>query len=60
VTGPRSLRDLPSVDRLLADERLAGVPHEVAVAAARVVLDRAREEIRGGGQPAPLADAVLE
>jgi L-seryl-tRNA(Ser) seleniumtransferase len=60
VSGPRSLRDLPSVDRLLADERLAGEPHELAVAAARTVLERAREEIQGGGEPGPLVDAVLE
>ena len=37
-----SLRSLPSVDRLLADERLADVPHPLALAAARVALDRAR------------------
>ena len=56
----RSLRDLPSVDRLLADERLAGEPHELAVAAARVVLERAREEIRAGGTAGTLVDAVLD
>jgi L-seryl-tRNA(Ser) seleniumtransferase len=60
VPGPRSLRDLPSVDRLLADERLAAEPHELAVAAARTVLERARAEIRAGGEPGPLAEAVLE
>jgi L-seryl-tRNA(Ser) seleniumtransferase len=60
VPGPRSLRDLPSVDRLLADERLAGEPHELALAAARAVLDRARREIRAGGEPRPLVDAVLD
>jgi L-seryl-tRNA(Ser) seleniumtransferase len=60
VPGPRSLRDLPSVDRLLADERLAGVPHEPAVEAARVVLERARDEIRAGGEPGELVEAVLE
>jgi L-seryl-tRNA(Ser) seleniumtransferase len=53
------LRDLPSVDRLLADERLADAPHELAVGAARTVLDRARETIRAGGQPGPLVDEVL-
>ena len=56
----RSLRDLPSIDRLLADVRLAGEPHELAVAAARAVLDRARDEIRAGREPEPLVDAVLE
>jgi L-seryl-tRNA(Ser) seleniumtransferase len=60
VSGPRSLRDLPSVDKLLADERLAGEPHELAVAAARAVLERAREEIRRGGEPGPLVEAVLD
>jgi L-seryl-tRNA(Ser) seleniumtransferase len=60
VPGPRSLRDLPSVDRLLADERLASEPHELALAAARVVLERARGEIRAGGEPGRLVDAVLE
>ena len=53
------LRDLPSVDELLRDERLASEPHELAVAAARTVLDRAREEIQADATPAPLVDAVL-
>ncbi|HEY4621249.1 MAG TPA: hypothetical protein VIG93_06065, partial [Gaiellaceae bacterium] len=56
----KSLRDLPSVDRLLAEERLAGEPHELAVAAARTVLDRARDEIRAGHDPGSMVDAVLE
>ena len=56
----RSLRDLPSVDELLRDERLAAEPHALAVAVARAVLERAREEIRAGREPGPLADAVLE
>jgi L-seryl-tRNA(Ser) seleniumtransferase len=55
----RSLRDLPSIDRLLADERLVGEPHDLTVAAARVVLERAREEIRAGDVPGSLVDAVL-
>ena len=55
----RSLRDLPSVDRLLADARLAGEPHELAVPAARAVLERARDEIRAGREPGPLVEAVL-
>jgi L-seryl-tRNA(Ser) seleniumtransferase len=55
----RSLRDLPSIDRLLADERLAGQPHELTVDAARKVLERAREEIRAGDVPGPLVEAVL-
>jgi L-seryl-tRNA(Ser) seleniumtransferase len=53
------LRDLPSVDELLRDERLAFEPHELVVAAARTVLDRARDEIQAGATPGPLVDAVL-
>jgi L-seryl-tRNA(Ser) seleniumtransferase len=53
------LRDLPSVDELLRNERLAAEPRELVVGAARVVLERAREEIRGGGDPGELVDAVL-
>jgi len=60
MPGPRSLRDLPSVDRLLADERLAREPHDLVLGAARSVLERAREEIRAGQEPSPLVDAVLE
>jgi len=60
MPGPRSLRDLPSVDRLLADERLADEPHDLVLGAARSVLERAREEIRVGREPSPLVDAVLE
>ena len=54
------LRDLPSVDELLRDERLAGEPHDLAVEAARSALARAREEIAAGNDPEPLVDAVLE
>jgi L-seryl-tRNA(Ser) seleniumtransferase len=46
------LRDLPSVDRLLADKRLRVLAdehgHELVLAAARAALARAREEIRAG------------
>jgi L-seryl-tRNA(Ser) seleniumtransferase len=56
---PRALRDLPSVDELLRDERLAGEPHELAVSAARSVLDRARGDIRAGRVPDELVEAVL-
>jgi L-seryl-tRNA(Ser) seleniumtransferase len=56
----RSLRDLPSVDELLRDERLAGEPHDLAVGAARAVLEQARVEISEGRDPGPLADAVVE
>ena len=54
------LRDLPSVDRLLADPRLAGQPRELVTTAARGALDRARDEIRAGRAPGPLVDAVLD
>ena len=60
MSGTHSYRSLPSVDRLVADERLADEPHELAVAAARVVLEQAREDIRAGRQPGPLVEAVLE
>ena len=53
------LRDLPSVDELLRDERLVGVPHELAVAAARVALERAREEIKAGDEPGDVVEAAL-
>src|SRR3954451_12738019 len=45
------LRDLPSVDELARDERLAAEPPALAVEAARSALARAREEIKGGGGP---------
>ncbi len=46
-----TLRDLPSVDRLLGDEVLAAAPRSLATAAARSALERARETIRAGGDP---------
>ncbi len=55
----KSLRDLPSIDELLRDERLAEEPHRPAVEAARRVLERAREEIQAGREPGSLVDAVL-
>ncbi|HSF61515.1 MAG TPA: L-seryl-tRNA(Sec) selenium transferase [Gaiellaceae bacterium] len=55
------LRDLPSVDELLRDARLAGEPRTLAVAAARVALERARADIRAGGSPRDIvAIAVSE
>jgi L-seryl-tRNA(Ser) seleniumtransferase len=45
------LRDLPSVDRLLADEVLASAPRALATAAAREALGRARDAIRAGDEP---------
>jgi L-seryl-tRNA(Ser) seleniumtransferase len=49
-------RDLPSIDRLLQDARLSALPHELAVEAARDVLDEARRAVRNGGWPYELAD----
>lgn len=57
----RSLRDLPSVDRMLDDPRLVSAPRDLALAAARVSLERARAAIRAGGDPGdPVAAAVVE
>jgi L-seryl-tRNA(Ser) seleniumtransferase len=53
------LRDLPSVDELLRDERLVGEPRELVVVAARSALERAREDIGAGIEPGPIIDAVL-
>ena len=53
------LRDLPSVDELLRDERLAGEPRELVLASARAVLERARDEIQAGVDPGPIVEAVL-
>jgi L-seryl-tRNA(Ser) seleniumtransferase len=52
------LRDLPSVDELLRDERFASEPRELVVAAARAALADARNEIKAGGDPGPIVDAV--
>ena len=51
------LRDLPSVDELARDPRLAGEP--LAVEAARAAIARAREEIRVGGEPGNLVERAL-
>jgi L-seryl-tRNA(Ser) seleniumtransferase len=53
------LRDLPSVDELLRDDRLAAEPHELAVAATRLALERAREEIRAGRNPGDLVEMAV-
>ena len=53
-----SLRTLPSVDRLVADPRLADASHALVVAAARVVLERARVAIREGRDPGDLVEAT--
>jgi L-seryl-tRNA(Ser) seleniumtransferase len=49
------LRDLPSVDELAR-----GVDDPLAIAAARAVLDRAREEIRAGADPGDLEARVCQ
>ncbi len=49
-------RELPSVDRLLRDPRLALLPHAVAVQAARDVLDEARQAVANGGWAYGLSD----
>jgi L-seryl-tRNA(Ser) seleniumtransferase len=58
VSRPNPLRELPSVDRLLADERLSAAidvhGHELVVHAARGALSRAREEIKAGFDPGDL------
>ncbi len=58
----KSLRDLPSVDTLLADERVRAVVElhgrEPALAAARATLERAREELQAGHDPGDLAERV--
>jgi len=54
------LRDLPSVDELARDERLAAeAPPALAVEAARAALARAREEIRAGHDPGDLVERAL-
>jgi L-seryl-tRNA(Ser) seleniumtransferase len=60
VDGTRALRDLPSVDELLRDERVAAEPRAVAVAAARSALEHARTEIKAGRSVESIVDAVLE
>jgi L-seryl-tRNA(Ser) seleniumtransferase len=53
------LRDLPSVNDLVEDARLAGAgPRALVVEAARDALARAREEISAGNEPGDLVDRV--
>ena len=54
-----SLRSLPSVDRVLADPRLADVPHRSRSPRPASALERAREEIRAGRDPGDLVEATL-
>jgi L-seryl-tRNA(Ser) seleniumtransferase len=55
----RALRGLPSVDVLLCDERLAGEPRPLVLAAARAALENARAEIRAGGEAGDLVERTL-
>jgi L-seryl-tRNA(Ser) seleniumtransferase len=53
------LRDLPSVDELAGDGRLAGAaPRPLLVSAARSALARAREELQAGAEPGDLVERV--
>ena len=53
------LRDLPSVDELAGDERLASAaPRPLLVSAARSALARAREQIQAGADPGDLVGRV--
>jgi len=58
----KSVRDLPSVDSLLSDERVQALVdthgREHALAAARAALERAREELLAGHDPGDLAARV--
>ena len=45
-----TLAQLPSINRLLNDSRLAGLPHALAKRAAREVVDEARAVLRAGGK----------
>jgi len=53
-----NLRDLPSVDRLLADEVLAAAPRPLATTAARTAVEQARKTIQAGGEPGDLVEAA--
>jgi len=49
------LRDLPSVDELVRD-----VDDPLAVATARTLLERAREEIQAGSEPGDLSERLAD
>jgi L-seryl-tRNA(Ser) seleniumtransferase len=46
---PMSLSDLPSISSLIADPRMAVLPHALAVRAARLAVDEARAIVLAGG-----------
>jgi L-seryl-tRNA(Ser) seleniumtransferase len=54
------LRDLPSVDELLRDPRLAAESRPLALAAARAALARARDAIAAGEEPGDLVEDALD
>ena len=56
--SPNPYRDLPSVDRLLADDRLRTAPSDLATVVAREALDAARAAI-ATGDAAPAFDAIV-
>jgi L-seryl-tRNA(Ser) seleniumtransferase len=56
-----SLSKLPSISKLIADPRLATLPHDLAVRAARLVVDEARGVVlAGGGLPTDLAGRAAD
>ena len=61
MTPDNPSRGLPSVDRLLADERLRALPgsHEVVAILARQALESARQAI-AGGKAAPGEEQIIE
>jgi L-seryl-tRNA(Ser) seleniumtransferase len=58
MSGGNPLRELPSVDKLLADDRLQALAathgHQLVTEAVRAALARAREEIAAGFEPGDL------
>jgi L-seryl-tRNA(Ser) seleniumtransferase len=61
VSTDNPYRGLPSVDRLLADERLRSLPgtHDVVATLARQALESARQAI-AGGKAAPGEEQIIE
>jgi L-seryl-tRNA(Ser) seleniumtransferase len=56
IVAQLSRRDLPSVDKLLRDPLLDGLPRDLALQAARDVLDEVRRSTLNGGWPFSLLD----
>jgi L-seryl-tRNA(Ser) seleniumtransferase len=59
MTRKPMLRELPAVDQLLRDERLAAEPRPLALTASRTALERAREAIRAGRDPGDIVELAL-